>query len=73
MVFNHEFIHAYHFSLGLTNVNYSESAASSYSLAYSKVYNMSKINMINFRKMIKPFPKGYSWSNLQHIIKLGIK
>lgn len=75
MAINHELLHAYHLSLGLSNSiynRYSERATSAYSLAYSKAYNMSTLIPL-YRSAIGTYPSSYSWRNLIGILNLGIR
>ena len=75
MVINHEFLHAYHYAMKLPNLDkYSERAASTYSLAYAKAYNMTSLLPL-YRSSVGPYPAAFSWRNLIPIIGngLGIK
>ena len=72
MVINHEFIHAYHHSIGLFNENYSESSAYNYTLSYFYhhkafgAYVRYNIKAIEYGMI---FPANYSW-NIKKLHKL---
>ena len=72
MVINHEFIHAYHHSIGLFNKNYSESSAYNYTLSYFYhhkafgAYVRYNIKAIEYGMI---FPANYSW-NIKKLHKL---
>ena len=73
MAINHELLHAYHLSINLPNYNlYSERATSAYSLAYSKVHNMTTL-LPRFRALVGHYPLNYSYRNLFGILDLGIR
>jgi hypothetical protein len=72
MVFNHEFIHAYHFSLGLYDNKYSEASASNYSYFYLKIHNLENQALQGFKDKIIKYPSTYSWKPLAKIFNLGI-
>jgi RHS repeat-associated protein len=72
MVFNHEFIHAYHYSKGLYDNEYSEASASNYSYFYLKVNNMETQALQGFRNKVISYPSAYSWKPLAKIFNLGI-
>ncbi|MGN6212041.1 SpvB/TcaC N-terminal domain-containing protein [Parafilimonas sp.] len=77
MTIAHEFIHAYHINLGLgSNIynTYSEKAASSYSLVYSKAYNLSPWLTNAYRSLVGDgqYPKAYSWLNLIGKLNFGL-
>ena len=75
MVFKHEFMHAWHWNSGISELNfqkYSERATSSFSLAYSKTYGYSFL-YDSYRPAIGNFPPSYGWNNFNKIIPTWIK
>ena len=75
MTIVHEILHAYHWSIGL-NMNYSESAAYTYNVAYHKYYgNVGAANY--YREELKflkyqGHPSSFYWMNLPSFINTGL-
>lgn len=76
MVINHEFIHAYHNSIGVLNTTYTERSANSYSMVYMKhhkvwsQYNFYKNKVLDYGGF--NIPSSYKWnvSTLRKLLKL---
>lgn len=75
LAINHEILHAFHLTLGISNADYnrySERATSAYSLIYSKAYNMNTLIPF-FRSAVGDYPGIFSWRNLFGKLNLGIR
>ncbi len=76
MLIAHEFLHAAHWSSGLSGYNiYSERATSSYSLAYAKHFDfgLERLSPYRIRMEGMNYPSSYSWRNFSHAINFGIR
>jgi hypothetical protein len=82
-IFKHEFIHAWHWNntpRGKSHLQnqYSERATSSFSIAYSKTFNLPSYYSASARAELllhggAYYPPNYSWKNFNKIIPTWLK